>query len=388
MMLCEQCETELPGATVICKSCGHNNALQKLENWRDKRDRYLESINAPIAAAAVASARASTHEQGNLIRFPKTPMTSTGRTPEIIEQAPEWKEKLNARLRQIREQKAAEIEPPNPEQKSILEINRQPIVEAALRRINKANYLAIVPDPIEEFRTVGAVALAPEPATAGALSNSGSAFVAPSPVTNRAPVAARTPMVMEPNHVTQLESFEAEDLLETEPLMFEQDIHDLDLLADEEPYLNDAPTILEAASLKSRIAAAVIDAEVIAFSFLPIIAVYAFLGGSASAVSLTGLLSLTAILTAVYFFVTYALAGRTIGMAILKLHLASLKPVAETTDTTSTVSFTFQQAAARAFGGTLSLLLFPLNVFCITRNYDRLGISDYLSGTQIVKIRN
>jgi uncharacterized RDD family membrane protein YckC len=386
MMLCEQCATELPGATVICKSCGHNNALQKLENWRDKRDRYLESINAPIAAAAVASARASTHEQGNLIRFPKTPMTSRERTPGTIEQAPEWKEKLNARLRQIREQKAADVEPPSV-QTTKPEPNRQPIVEAALRRINKANYLAIVPDDHEISKPINAVALTE--ASASIAGNGNSAFVLqPGPSLNRAPVTPRTPLVVDPTHVPEVNLYEESDLLETEPLIFEQDLAELDLFQDEEQYSHHESTILEAASLKSRIAAAVIDAEVIAFSFLPIIAVYAFLGGSASAVSLTGLLSLTAILTAVYFFVTYALAGRTIGMAILKLHLASLKPVAETADTTSTVSFTFQQAAARAVGGTLSLLLFPINIFCITRNFDRLGISDYLSGTQIVKIRN
>ncbi len=381
MMICEQCETELPGATVICKTCGHNNALKKMDNWREKRDRYLESINAPIAAAAVASSRSNAGDAGNLIRFPKSPMNArvNDRKPETIEPKPEWKEKLNARLRQIREQKAAEVEPPRISP-IMHEPNRQPIVEAALRRINKANYLAIVPDPAE-VSTVGAVALATEIAAHN--------LVAPETLMHRAPMMPRVPMVVEPNYLPATDLYE-EDLLETESLVFEQESDELELLPDEEQFINNEPTILEAASLKARIAAAVIDAEIVAFSFLPIIAVYAFLGGSSSSVSLTGLLALTTILVAVYFFVTYALAGRTIGMAILKLHLASLKPAAEQppSDCTSTVSFTFQQAAARAVGGTLSLLLFPVNVICITRNFDRLSISDYLSGTQIVKIRN
>ena len=96
MMICEQCETELTGATVICKSCGHNNALKKMEIWREKRDRYLESINVPIAAAAAVSSRTYTRDTGNLIRFPKPPMNGkvNDAKPETIEPKPEWKENI------------------------------------------------------------------------------------------------------------------------------------------------------------------------------------------------------------------------------------------------------------------------------------------------------
>ena len=385
MMICEQCETELTGATVICKSCGHNNALKKMELWREKRDRYLESINVPIAAAAAASSRTYTRDTGNLIRFPKSPMNGkvNDAKPETIEPKPEWKEKLHARLREIREQKAAEVEPPTmPSHQR--ESSRQPIVEAALRRINRANYLAIVPEA-PEVSAAATVAVATEVAV-----NQAPAYQAvPEALFNRAPAMPRTPMVVEPNHLAELDLF-ADDPLETDAEVFGQEFEELDLVDDEIQFTHHEPTSLEAASLKSRIASAVIDAEIIAFSFLPIIAVYAFLGGSSSSVSLTGLLSLTAILVTVYFFVTYALAGRTIGMAILKLHLASLKPVSEQVqpNATSTISFTFQQAAARAVGGTLSLLLFPVNLICILRNFDRLSVSDYFSGTQVVRIKN
>jgi uncharacterized RDD family membrane protein YckC len=383
MMICEQCETELPGATVICKTCGHNNALKKMDNWREKRDRYLESINVPIAVAAAASSRSNLRDAGNLIRFPKSPMNAKAinQKPETIEATPEWKEKLEARLRQIREQKAAEVEPPATSAPR-LESNRQPIVDAALRRINRANYLALVQE--SEVTTVGAVALATELPAHKTLTNPTIAEAI------RVPVQPRVPMVVEPNHFPATDFYE-DDILETDSFNFEQESDELDLLHDEQfTPAHCESKVLEAASLKARIAAAVIDAEVIAFSFLPIIAVYAFLGGNFSSVSLTALLTLSTILIAVYFFVTYALAGRTIGMAILKLHLASLKPLTKSVspDSTSTVSFTFQQAAARAAGGTLSLLLFPVNLFCITRNFDRLSISDYLSGTQVVKIRN
>ncbi len=386
MMICEQCETELLGATVICKSCGHNNALKKMEIWREKRGRYLESINAPVAAAAVSS-RSNGSDTSNLIRFPKSPMPAkvNDRKPETLESKPEWKEKLDARLREIREQKAAEIEPPRTPTHNY-ESDRQPIVEAALRRINRANYLSIAPES-PEISTVGAVALATEISGNKLPAKSAS----PEVLINRSPLPMlqRVPMVVEPNHIPALDLYQ-ENLLETEELMFEQESGELELLNETEEFAtaHHEPTVLEAASLKARIAAAVIDAEVIAFSFLPIIAVYAFLGGTFSSVSLTGLLALTTVMVAVYFFVTYALAGRTIGMAILKLHLASLKPVTENADGTSTISFTPQQAAARAIGGTLSLLLFPINVICITRNFDRLSVSDYFSGTQIVKIRN
>lgn len=383
MMICEQCETELTGATVICKSCGHNNALKKMEIWREKRDLYLESMNVPIAAAAAASSRTYARDAGNLIRFPKSPTNGkvNGAKPETIEPKPEWKEKLHARLREIREQKAAEVEPPTmPSHQR--ESSRQPIVEAALRRINRANYLAIVPEA-PEVSAASTVAVATEVAV-----NQAPAYQVEA-LANRAPAMPRAPMVVEPNYLAELDLF-ADDPIETDTEAFGQEYEELDLLPDEIQFSHHEPTSLEAASLKSRIASAVIDAEIIAFSFLPIIAVYAFLGGESSSVSLTGLLSLTAVLVTVYFFVTYALAGRTIGMAILKLHLASLKPVAEQvqSNATSTISFTFQQAAARAIGGTLSLLLFPVNLICILRNFDRLSVSDYFSGTQVVRIKN
>ena len=94
-------------------------------------------------------------------------------------------------------------------------------------------------------------------------------------------------------------------------------------------------------------------------------------------------------LITVYYFVTYALAGRTMGMAWCNLHLASLSTNAETHmhAAPSTITFTIKQASLRAIGGTISLLLFPLNILCIARSDDRLSISDYLSETQVVRIR-
>ncbi|HEX4949111.1 MAG TPA: hypothetical protein VFZ34_20710, partial [Blastocatellia bacterium] len=82
-------------------------------------------------------------------------------------------------------------------------------------------------------------------------------------------------------------------------------------------------------------------------------------------------------------------AGRTMGMAWCNLHLASLKTTADAHrhEEPSTVTFTLKQAILRALGGTITLLLFPLNVICIARSDDRLSISDYLSETQVVRIK-
>ncbi|MFN7929273.1 MAG: RDD family protein [Blastocatellia bacterium] len=193
-----------------------------------------------------------------------------------------------------------------------------------------------------------------------------------------------------PKAVPVLESFAEPELAVTEtpedPLA---EVLTIPTPKQDEPGPAQGLSILEAASLAKRAAAAVIDAEIIAFSLLPLFAVYFFLGGWVETSAIYVPIAVGAVLVALYFFVTYALAGRTMGMAFMNLHLASQSATTENTPPAgpTTVTFTFQQAALRALGGTLSLLLFPINFICIARSYDRLSLSDLLSGTQVVKIK-
>lgn len=396
----------MQGSAVHCSHCGHNHVLQRIDAWRERRNNQISSRQ---QSSRQISSRQTSAQQGGeyqsarlvpplpvqqaraqakdstLIRFPKRPQPVAPPPPAppapSIESLPEWRQRLDARLQQIREHKALETEPPAPTQRTAPELDRNPKIASALNRIQRVTYLQPI-RPAPHSRAAVAAELAPEPPLESVLTSS--------PISRRAEAKAPTLTPVPSKPALVLESF-------TEP---EPPIAELpeDLLSEVivEPWPKEAEkvaaygvTTLEAASLPKRAAAAVIDAEIIAFSLLPLFAVYFFLGGWVDAPTIYLPLTVSVVLIALYFFLTYALAGRTMGMAFMNLHLASQSATAETAPPASptTVTFTFQQAALRALGGTITLLVFPLNVFFLLKNYDRLSLSDSLSGTQVVKIK-
>ena len=402
MMICEKCEQELLNGTVICRSCSHNNVLQRIDSWRERRNHQLSSINhSPVHSTATTTRFKSNTGDATLIRFPKQPpkMHDQPKLNEPDAPLPAWKQKLNARLQEIRDQRAEEMEAPikpksRPQQSTQPE--RNPIVEAAISRFNRVTYLqplsvsnsftqtAKVQEEKQPQAELQQSPNLPESKATGPVGLK-SVTKPPPPLVTNYQVSSAAAQAFD---FSEQESFASAEMLEINQPFSSGDNEAIDF-DDEILEANSSVPILEAASLKLRTAAAVIDAEIIAFSFLPLFAVYAFFGGKFNTVSASALALIAFFLVAVYFFLTYALAGRTIGMALLKLHLASRSPILKATDQSipATITFTFKQAAARATGGTISLLLFPLNLFCITRNDDRLSISDYLSDTQIVRIR-
>lgn len=385
MMICEKCETELSTSIGACSACGHNPVLQRLDEWRDTRNKRLSGYKLESNSQeesprpSVRNARMNAKD-ATLIRFPQR--QSAAPTPEPIpastEPVPVWKEQLNARLQEYREQREPAPKPAQSQHK----FDRNPIIINALNRINKANYLQpITPPP--HSRSSSAEELAPAPI----------AEVTPPVTTEITPIVSRLTAVSSPSNRLEPFVMEAtptvpmtdEDLLSE--ITFEPNPSTTTQEAKIEESHTAAHSTLESASLPKRFAAAVIDAEIIASSLLPLFGAYFFLSGWFEAPTIYIPILVSVLLITVYFFVTYALAGRTMGMAWCNLHLASLTTKKEQHDVSPTTTFTIKQAMMRALGGTITMLLFPLNVIVLARNDDRLSISDYLSDTQVVRIR-
>ena len=393
-MICEKCEKELSASVGACESCGHNPVLQRMDIYRERRNQQLTSFkqsNTPAQDARTASRDPLANaKNATLIRFPKRPATPSESVPHqaapqpsaplpvMVETAPAWKQRLNSRLQEIREQKEIEIEPPASRHRTEIKDDRNPIIASALNRINRANYLQPI-TPLPHSRSSSAAELAPMPIEE---IEPQMAF----DVQAAAPTISHLTVVPPSlSNATQTAFANDEELL--------SEIH-FEALAPPVAEVKPEPTItlhtaLEAASLAKRAAAAVIDAEIIASSLLPLFGAYFFLSGWFNAPTIFVPMLVGVLLITVYFFVTYALAGRTMGMAWCNLHLASLSSNAEAlaNPAPSTITFTIRQAVLRALGGTISLVLFPVNIVCIARSDERLSLSDYLSETQVVRIR-
>ncbi len=393
MMICEKCEKELSASVGACEACGHNPVLQRMDIYRERRNQQLTSFkqtnNPPSDVRTAARDPRASAKDATLIRFPKRPAPPTQSTssnvapvqtaplpPVLVGTAPAWKERLNSRLQEIREQREPAPAPARGEEK----FDRNPIIVNALNRINRANYLQPI-TPLPHSRSSSAVELAPAPVAEVEPTFEGQ-FAMPTMVrTASGPQGLVEPLT----DVTEF-SFAEDESLSAE-IQFDAPVKPI-VEEHTEPALG-IHTSLEAASLAKRAAAAVIDAEIIASSLLPLFGAYFFLSGWFDAPTIFVPILVAVLLITAYFFVTYALAGRTMGMAWCNLHLASLSSNAETLANAApgTITFTIRQAILRALGGTISLLLFPLNVVCIARSDERLGLSDYLSETQVVRIR-
>ncbi len=391
MMICEKCEQELSASVGACEACGHNPVLQRMDLYRERRNQQLTSFKQTQGKAAPETRTASHTPRTNakdatLIRFPKRPVTPPPPAPPppapvlpvLVETAPAWRERLNSRLQEIREQR----EPASVSARVEEKFDRNPIILNALNRIQRANYLQPV-TPLPHSRSSSAVELAPTPSTEEEAQIAIEAQAA-LPLHPRPTIVP--PSGLDPMSATLPSTFANHADLRSES-QFE---------ASAAPVVEDKPepainthTALEAASLAKRAAAAVIDAEIIASSLLPLFGAYFFLSGWFESPTIFVPIAVGVLLITAYFFVTYALAGRTMGMAWCNLHLASLSSNAEALANAapSTITFTIRQAVLRALGGTVSLMLFPLNILCIARSDERLSLSDYMSETQVVRIR-
>lgn len=456
MLSCEKCAQELTGGAVICRNCGFNNALRRVDRWREQRRLAVLPLRPapdapspfkPSAQRATPGSRAASHD-ATLIPFPsvhKTPASDEARErPETDKTYPPWRKELSERVRQIRQQRTEQQEERHPHTDGT-ETDRNPIIESALRRIKRAEYLPPLTPRRTTHAAAAAVPLAQHEATAEAAPQTAPA--APSeaaaalPARNAAvstPTSATPPeMAVKARPVGEVRRIEArtrravsdreaeaQAVPEAEVTVPVEAAAKAEVIAEvaeevETPEVGtsaaDLPQMERAArpaitvtaaervvptagqkpayvesSLRQRAAAALIDAEVAAFGYLVVFAALML-----SDLTLTGALRLALLLTAalvpVYYAVSFAFAGRTFGMSLLKLHTGT--PTGEERVTSTGIRAKYEIAPlttrailARTLGGTASLLLFPFNLLVIWRDAERLSISDHLSDTRVVSL--
>ena len=156
-MICEKCGKELPGATIVCRSCNHNNAMQRVKQWREEGGKVItDSTRQNIQADAVKDKNDSTpaikyssrDSEGTLIKFPASTMqpgalparlssrVAVDTEPELTEM-PDWRVQVKEKVRLAKEKRQAQNFNGNSATDDDETLDSNPVVEAALRRIKR-----------------------------------------------------------------------------------------------------------------------------------------------------------------------------------------------------------------------------------------------------------
>jgi uncharacterized RDD family membrane protein YckC len=117
------------------------------------------------------------------------------------------------------------------------------------------------------------------------------------------------------------------------------------------------------------------DAAVVGLSSSPFLTALTLLGPGRASLYL--LAAIAASLAFLYHLLTVAIAGRTSGMALLKLRIVDAE--------SRSAPPTWRQAGRRALGATIALVLPPLNLPVIWLSRSRRSLSDHLSGTVVAQ---
>ncbi len=477
-MKCESCGNELTGGAIICRVCNHNNAL-RINQQRQSRlqpqraARPQEPLPRRAADARPNAARNAApmtelpkivprkDDDANLIRFPAAstkqpaaPQPAPKPQPAIRSQVvveddsdlaayPPWRAELREKVRQAREKRnTGELVAP-----AVLsgvaddaELDRNPIVESALKRIRWADHSSTIKSAkngsgrqVERGAALAQVAQAeleaeakikPEPRPQPvAEPRPEPRFTAPRPANNAAApainrqpvnqVEARTltPKVNQPTiarpELKSSPSFDSKILTPrakpqttteartetrygrrgTEPPVIKRAPETPPIKPDKQVEtqiieISMAPEVMpfpeaEPASLWTRTLAGACDFEIIAAAYLPIFGAYATLDTSLGRESFFIMLALLS--TGMFFYQTLMLmvAGRTTGMALLNLELLN-------TDDDS-LPVTRRQKMLRAWAGTIAFLCPPLNLLVTKSNTFQRSLPDLISGTTVAK---
>jgi uncharacterized RDD family membrane protein YckC len=131
------------------------------------------------------------------------------------------------------------------------------------------------------------------------------------------------------------------------------------------------------ASLHRRILAGGIDFEIVALSFLPFFSFFAVLDSGLSPRTLLMMGGSAVGLIFLYQFLMLLVAGRTCGMAMLKLDLTDVRG--------DCMALKRGRVFARAIGATLGVLLTPINLALVLSSSHRRSLADRFSGSIVVK---
>jgi uncharacterized RDD family membrane protein YckC len=376
IMKCESCGNELIGAAIICRACNHNNALHKKLAWRRPEPRQNQSTRS--CATGDPSAELPTivprkDSDVNLLHFPSALNRRNTRAEAASD--PPWRAELRERVRRIKEKRATSgPTSPNPSaaQPSRVQVGeakpgRNPIVEAALNRIRWASRkmegqrdretegqkdrgnreIAGTEGQrdrrdrgMEELLTTVSPSL--RPSVSPSLRPSVSPSLRPSVSPSRAPMRA--------SEVAQYR--DARFCVSTS-----------------RPKANPAP-------LFARLLAASCDMEIVIMAFLLIFGAYAMSNDAASFGYGSRLLMALALSSVVFTYqiVMLAFAGRTFGMALLKLNLVNAGD--------ESLPVTLWQKLLRASVATIVSICFPL---CLAAWFSasRRTLPDLVSGTTV-----
>jgi uncharacterized RDD family membrane protein YckC len=379
-MKCESCGNELIGAAIICRACNHNNALHMRLARRSAEPRHDQpkrsrANRSPVEIPTIVPRKDA---DVNLLHFPSalnrkaapTRQTLAGSEPETAKHPP-WRAELKERVRRIKEKRAAsEHTAPNP---SPLQTSRPQageakrdhnlIVESALNRIRSASRetaaterqsdraterqsdfpqnLHVAPPSRRPVSPLCGPSVSPPPRPTF------SPFLRPSAPPPLRPSGAGAPYKHSETQVVEIaQAFEL-------------------------PRLKAEP-----ATLYARLLAGVCDFEIVLAAFLSIFGAYAASNNDASFAAEAPILIplLLAAIVFIYQIVMLEFAGRTFGMALLKLNLI------DTDD--ERLPVTRKQKLLRASAATIVFICFPLYLTA-GFNASRRTLPDLISGTTV-----
>jgi uncharacterized RDD family membrane protein YckC len=377
-MKCESCGNELIGAAIICRACNHNNALHMRLARRRIEPRHDQSARPPASGPRAEFPTIVPRKDAdvNLLHFPsalkRRPEAEPESDPKTMD-GPPWRAELKERVRRIKEKRASSgpaASNPSPVQSPRAQAgeakpDRNPIVESALNRIRWASQAAGRRSDEATGRR-------------GDFSQNRPAAQPPShPVAQSpsCPVAPSIPPSVSPSRTTPQVSSGESSVCGTPAGAPDKHVETQAEIAQAlEPPRPEA----EPALLYARLLAGVCDFEIVFTAFLLIFGSYATLNnansfGDESRLSTALLLSAVAF---IYQIVMLAFAGRTFGMALLKLN------VVNTGD--ESLPVTLWRKVLRASAATIVFICFPLYLTAWL-SASRRTLPDLISGTTVAQ---
>jgi uncharacterized RDD family membrane protein YckC len=381
-MKCERCSNELIGAAIVCRACNHNNALHRRLAWRRIEPRHSQSTPTRASGPPAESPTIIPRKDAdvNLLHFPSalnrraeaapTRKTVAESDPNSATNPP-WRAELKERVRRIKEKRAtSSLTAPNssPAQSPRAQVgeakpNRNPIVESALKRIRWVSHDAgrlgdEATGRLGDFSQSRPVAQSPSRPVPPSLRPSVSPSLRPSdspPQISTSEPSASGPLAGAADKHVETRVPEITQALET-------------------PSPEAEPALLYA-----RLLAGVCDFEIVFTAFLLIFGSYATLNNATSFGDESRLL-MALLLSAVVFIyqvVMLAFAGRTFGMALLKLNVVNSGG--------ASLPVTPWRKMLRASAATIVFIFFPLYL-AAWLNASRRSLPDLISGTTVAQL--
>lgn len=430
-MKCENCGNELGASAIICRVCNHNNTRRAVSQWRARRTGELEDPQSRPITPRVTEPRITPRKEidANLLRFPASSRPAPGlKTAQVMvgnaESAspPAWREQVKEKVRMARERRQVDAPamPALEDETQAAQLEQNPIVESALKRIRRAPHahqmLAIpvrgsgstaqvvlwqdpgVPNaeeepdepasppeslppiaPRAEERLRSEVHPQPQPAKSPANpvapANAEAKILLPK-ISPFAPTPKPEPKPQsKPDTVTLSPRLKQSHIPQSPQSQSSAKSTTTEIIEMTYPGNRTRTTTAKPETLWVRTLAGGCDFEVIATAYLPLFGSFATLNTTYGIESLFVMGVLLSACVFSYQLVTLLVAGRTFGMAMLRLQLVN-------TDDDQ-LPVTRRQRMLRAWAATIAFCCPPLNLLITKLNYLERSLPDLVSGTSI-----